>query len=373
MSDTPVRTEDLSEEQEMDDVSPDQELESSEAATETRVEPAAEVHGQEDDGSTDEAASPDDDVPTDETASDHDDEPTDEVAADHDDEPTDEAAADHDDESTDEVASELSEEEQAEVDRLIDGRTEAILFSSEVPLTVKRLGQILRLGKREMLESIDRLNVFYGETGRAFRISPLAGGFQIVTVPEHAELLGKLHKERVPTRLSRAALETLSIIAFKQPVTRGEVDAIRGVSASDRVLRHLIERKLVRISGRAEAPGRPLLYGTTREFLAYFGLSAVADLPRTEELDALLAGDVPRSAMDDEETQDSLLPLEDFPSQGEESGEEPAIKGMMEDAELAMDSEDNPSEAPESLPAEDGDMSHSGEESDDHAGNATPQ
>jgi segregation and condensation protein B len=177
-----------------------------------------------------------------------------------------------------------------------EAKLEAVLFSSESPLPVKRLSEVTSGAKGEVLAAIDRLNVFYAETGRAFRIVELAGGFQMVTTPEYAETLAALHKERVPSRLSRAALETLSIIAFKQPVTRAEIDAIRGVSASDRVLRNLIERKLVRIAGRAELPGRPLLYGTTREFLAYFGLSSVTDLPRTDELKALLAGRVDEEA-----------------------------------------------------------------------------
>jgi len=236
-----------------------------------------------------------------------------------------------------------------------DARLEAVLFSSEVPLSTQKLRHVLGGTNRQVLASVDRLNVFYGETGRAFRISPLAGGFQIVTVPEHAELLGKLHKERVPTRLSRAALETLSIIAFKQPVTRGEIDAIRGVSASDRVLRHLIERKLVRISGRAEAPGRPLLYGTTREFLAYFGLSAVSDLPRTDELEALLAGDVPASATDDEDPQEPASDERPAPGEPvEEPGADGAIEGMMERSHAHQ-------------------KSHSGEESDEHEGPPAPE
>jgi segregation and condensation protein B len=173
----------------------------------------------------------------------------------------------------------------------LDSIIEAILFTSETPMTAVRLAEITETTRGEALEAIDRLNVFYAESSRAFRIAPIAGGFQMVTSAQFARVLSKLHAERVPTRLSRAALETLAIIAFKQPVTRAEIDAIRGVSASDRVLRHLLERKAVRIAGRAEAPGRPLLYGTTREFLTYFGLSSLSDLPRSEELDALLAGD----------------------------------------------------------------------------------
>ena len=173
---------------------------------------------------------------------------------------------------------------------------EALLFSSEIPLTAERLAVLTEGGKRDVLAAVDRLNVFYAESQRAFRIASLAGGFQLVTLPEHAELLARLRKDGVPTRLSRAALETLAIVAFKQPVTRGEIDQLRGVSGSDGVLRHLLERKLVRISGRAPVPGRPLLYVTTKEFLSYFGLAALDDLPRTAEIEALLAGagaDVP--------------------------------------------------------------------------------
>ena len=182
----------------------------------------------------------------------------------------------------------------------VDGAVEALLFSSDGPLTAMRIAQIAGATKGDALAAVDRLNVVYAETKRAFRIAPLAGGFQLVTTPEHAPVVSALHKEKTPTRLSRAALETLAIIAFKQPVTRAEIDIIRGVSASDGVLRHLMERALVRIAGRAEAPGRPLLYGTTREFLAHFGLHAIADLPRTDELAALLAGD-PRTVPAEEE------------------------------------------------------------------------
>jgi len=175
----------------------------------------------------------------------------------------------------------------------LDAILEAVLFTSETPVPVARLAEIAGVSKGEALEAIDRLNVFYAETSRAFRIQPLAGGFQLVTNREFAPFLSRLHAERVAPKLSRAALETLAIIAFKQPVSRAEIDAIRGVTASDRVLRHLLERKAVRIAGRAEAPGRPLLYGTTREFLSYFGLSNLSDLPRSDELAALLAGDRP--------------------------------------------------------------------------------
>lgn len=173
----------------------------------------------------------------------------------------------------------------------LETRVEALLFASDEPVGVPRLAQLAAAPRGDVLEAIDRLNVFYAETARAFRIASIAGGFQLVTTPELAPVLAKLRPERHAAKLSRAGLETLAIIAFKQPVTRAEIDAIRGVSASDRVLRHLLERDAIRIAGRAEAPGRPLLYGTTKEFLQYFGLASLSDLPRTDELAALLAGD----------------------------------------------------------------------------------
>lgn len=249
------------------------------------------------------------------------------------------------------------EDEEEDEDRL-PAAIEAILFTSEIPLTAKRLGEITQAKKNDVLEAIDALNLFYADSKRAFQIAPIAGGHQLVTTNEHAATLAKLHKEKVPTRLSRAALETLSIIAFKQPVTRAEIDAIRGVSASDRVLRHLIDRKLVKIAGRAEAPGRPLLYGTTREFLAYFGLSQVHDLPRTEELNSLLAGETPNPATMDEEIQERLKELEpETTEEGQESPPETVEGAMMEGEPAGVDSP---------LP-----QSHSGEESDDD-GAASP-
>ncbi len=190
-------------------------------------------------------------------------------------------------------------------------RVEALLFSCQTPLAAPRIAELAGLPRGDVLEAIDRLNVAYAETGRTFRIAAVALGFQLVTNPELAPILTKLHAERLPTRLSRAALETLAIIAFKQPVARAEIDAIRGVSASDRVLRHLLERKAIRIAGRADAPGRPLLYGTTREFLEYFGLASLTDLPRTEELEALLAGDRPALEVDAEDEDEMEVARED--------------------------------------------------------------
>ncbi|MAF27230.1 MAG: SMC-Scp complex subunit ScpB, partial [Gemmatimonadetes bacterium] len=174
---------------------------------------------------------------------------------------------------------------------------EALLFSCEIPLAPRRLADLCGAERKDVLRAIDELNLAYAESGRVFRIVALAGGFRMVTVSGFSELLTRLHKEKIPSRLSRAALETLSIVVFKQPATRAEIDAIRGVTSTDSVLRHLLERKLVRIAGRADAPGRPLLYTTTREFLVYFGLENVSDLPGTAELESLLAGELPEGTL----------------------------------------------------------------------------
>src|SRR5206468_7995967 len=126
------------------------------------------------------------------------------------------------------------------------------------------------------------------ETNRAFRIVKVAGGYQFSTLPKFAYWLGRMVKERSKRKLSQAALESLAVIAYKQPVTKPEIEAIRGVNA-DYVLRSLMERNLVTIIGRAATPGRPLLYGTTREFLKHFGLNDLSELPKPREIDEIMA------------------------------------------------------------------------------------
>jgi segregation and condensation protein B len=126
----------------------------------------------------------------------------------------------------------------------------------------------------------------YEELGRAFEIWEVAGGYQLRTRPEYASYLRLLHRER-PLRLSRAALETLAVVAYRQPVTRAEVEAVRGVEA-DAVIRSLLERQLVRVAGHREVPGRPMLYATTKRFLEVFGLGELDDLPTLREMEELL-------------------------------------------------------------------------------------
>jgi segregation and condensation protein B len=132
----------------------------------------------------------------------------------------------------------------------------------------------------------------YEREGRGFRLKQLAGGYALLTDPALAEWVSKLLRGKRKMRLSRPALETMAIIAYKQPVTKSEIDEIRGVDTSA-VLATLLERNLVTIRGRSKVVGRPLLYGTTQEFLDYFGLKEIAELPRPEELRALVAAKTP--------------------------------------------------------------------------------
>lgn len=164
------------------------------------------------------------------------------------------------------------------------GRVEAVLLSTDRPLSDARLLDILGIEnerKSEVVAAIDDLNRAYDETRRAMRIERVASGWQILTRPEYGPLLARTQRDRQNTRLSQAALETLAIIAYRQPVLRAEIEAIRGVSCGE-VLRSLLERRMIKITGRAEELGRPMLYGTTREFLKVFGLASKDDLPEVD-------------------------------------------------------------------------------------------
>lgn len=131
--------------------------------------------------------------------------------------------------------------------------------------------------------AVARLNADYEATGRSFRIESVAGGLRVMTLPAHAHVVAAMHRHRTSARLSRASIETLAIIAYKQPITRAQLEAIRGVACGE-VLRSLMERRLVTIRGRAEELGRPILYGTTKQFLDHFGLATLSDLPTLTEL-----------------------------------------------------------------------------------------
>jgi len=165
---------------------------------------------------------------------------------------------------------------------------EALIFASDTPITIKQIKEIIEVSSDDKIRQIiDSLNLEYKKSNRSFLITNVAGGYQMVTRESYAQWIRKLFKKNIKSRLSQAALETLSVVAFKQPVTKSEVAAIRGVNC-DGVIRTLLERKLITISGRSDGPGRPLLYKTTREFLQYFGINSISDLPKPREMEELL-------------------------------------------------------------------------------------
>jgi segregation and condensation protein B len=169
---------------------------------------------------------------------------------------------------------------------------EALIFASPEPVTVKTLVKLLDgESKDDIVAAIDELKREYDRPG-GLRIVDVAGGFEIVTRPELHEWVRRLFHERTTQKLSVASLETLAVIAYKQPVTAPEIAEIRGVNTAG-VVGTLMERKLVRVVGRKQVVGRPFLYGTTREFLERFGLNDLADLPKVEDISELLGFDLP--------------------------------------------------------------------------------
>ncbi|MEW6755111.1 MAG: SMC-Scp complex subunit ScpB [Candidatus Latescibacterota bacterium] len=165
---------------------------------------------------------------------------------------------------------------------------EAVLLTAEDPVPPARLTALLDgLNGRQVKGVVEDLRQEYQEAGRGFTIVEVAGGYQLATREDLGPWLHRFHRDHGQVRLSQAALETLAIIAFRQPVTRVEVDSIRGVSSAG-VLQHLMELGMVRIVGRSEGLGRPMLFGTTQEFLIHFQLRNLTDLPKPRELEELL-------------------------------------------------------------------------------------
>lgn len=164
-----------------------------------------------------------------------------------------------------------------------DSIIEALLLSTDAPLPAGKLAQLLGIGDAaDVKRSIERLNERYEEQNASFRVDLIAKGYQMLTLPVYDRWVSKLHKARAESRLSQAALETLAIVAYQQPVLRARIEAIRGVAVGELLVR-LREMNLVRIVGRAEEIGRPLLYGTTTRFLEVFGLGSLKDLPKIEQ------------------------------------------------------------------------------------------
>jgi len=202
-------------------------------------------------------------------------------------------------------------------DRELKSALESLLFVSGAPLSADRLAGIFEETAQEQVEEqLRALGREYDDRGSGIMLVEVAGGWQLVTRPEHAASIRKFRSVKISAKLSRPALETLAIVAYKQPITRSEVEQVRGVNIGG-IMRNLMERRLVKIVGKKDVPGRPMMYGTTPEFLQYFGLKDLSALPTLKEFQELEAGeeimeDVPApEAHEAEETaEEGLLPEE---------------------------------------------------------------
>ncbi len=171
----------------------------------------------------------------------------------------------------------------------LKGAAEALLFVSEKPVTIDQLKDAIPGSQgADLKEAVKALMADYSGAGKGIVIAEIANGYQMLSSQVYAGYIREFYKTRHKEKLSRPALESLAIIAYKQPVSRTDVEVIRGVN-SDGVVMHLLNKGLIKIAGRKEVPGRPYVYGTTTQFLEYFGLRSLEDLPKLEEFPALMA------------------------------------------------------------------------------------
>lgn len=184
------------------------------------------------------------------------------------------------------------------MDKIYTNIIEALIFSADEPLSQTEMiraikgidGEDIDITAEDIDSSVEEVNAKYENSSLPFRIIKVANGYLFATREEYAKYIGILSSEKTKRRLSQAALETLAIIAYKQPITKPELEVIRGVN-SDYILNTLLEKKLITITGRTETIGRPLLYGTTDEFLKYFGLYNLSDLPKPREIEEIMQDD----------------------------------------------------------------------------------
>ena len=188
-------------------------------------------------------------------------------------------------EETSNIEHRMSNEEcqTSEKEPTAESVVEAVLFASDESLSSTRLADIAGTSVKQIRQHIKNLNDKYQANNNAFRIEEIAGGYQMLTLSSYNHWLKKLLRVRSESKLSPAALETLAIIAYKQPVIRADIEAIRGVAVGE-IVRGLMYKGLAKIVGRAQVLGRPMLYGTTKKFLGVFGLNSLKDLPKIEEL-----------------------------------------------------------------------------------------
>jgi segregation and condensation protein B len=182
---------------------------------------------------------------------------------------------------------------------------EALLIATDVPLSITRIVELTGASPDDITNHIHKLNEEYAQSHRAFEIKAIAGGYQIYTLPRFADWVGGLHDRK--SKLSKAALETIAIVAYHQPITRPEIEKLRGVDSSS-VLDTLLQKGLVKTVGRLPVPGRPIKYATTKEFLRYFGITDISDLPREEDFGERVAHTIreenalPEASEENEET-----------------------------------------------------------------------
>ena len=239
---------------------------------------------------------------------------------------------------------------------------ESLIFASDTPLSIRQMTGILADVEPNEIE--DALALLENDLdGRAFFLNKVSGGYQFATKPEFSKWIRKMSESKSRTRMTRAALETLAIIAFKQPISRIEVAAIRGVN-SDGVIKTLLERKLVTITGRDKEQGRALLFSTTSEFLQYFNLNNISDLPRPKEIEELLAEgeggkllqEIPEVYEEEAEEEQTKESAENKPEDGAGDGKagDTAEPQAETGGEAVSDGSDNgnPSETEQEAPVE---------------------
>ena len=185
------------------------------------------------------------------------------------------------------------------------GIVEAILFVSEKPVTLEQLRQLMEgFDNQEIKRAVRELQQDCEDQRRGMTIVEIAGGFQMLSSPHYISYVRNFFKTRVKEKLSRPALETLAIIAYKQPVSRADIEMIRGVN-SDGVVNHLLNKSLIKVVGRKDVPGRPFIYGTAKEFLEYFGLKSLKDMPKLDDL----ADELTQAALEEAKIEAGVLPV----------------------------------------------------------------
>ncbi len=234
-------------------------------------------------------------------------------------------------------------------DREAKSIIEAILFMSGEPVSLDSLRKVIEIDKYNTERLVRELIDDYSLKNSGLLLLEVAGGFQLVTNPACAPWVKKLLSTSVPKKLTQSSLETLAIIAYKQPIIKAEIEAIRGVN-SDGVVKTLLDRRLVKLLGRKEVPGRPLMYGTTNEFLHYFGLKDLTELPTLKEFQEIEVPEPPETLPEESdseepvEVEDAAQPAEDGETDSVESGEEQEkeqVKPINEQEEIEDEQQNN--------------------------------